>query len=489
MFGVAFSRCAVSLRLLALGSLAMLLAHGALAQPNKLTTTIDGITFDSAYDNGSLEAVSRRSLNDYDATIYTETGEKGTRKYWFRFIMSGVAGRTVTLHLDHAQNPLPFLRILNPGPGAWQRMTTNEAPNSSTMTLAFSPNTTSVELAFFEPLGYAETLAAVTNFTAGWPFATLTTLGQSFENRDLHLITVNNSEYPDAGKHRVWVHARVHAGEITSTHTMLGFLDQVLEDSDTGRHLREYITFHIVPQVNVDGIHRGHTRWDAQGIDEESEWCNIRVPEVALLKAQVDGFMAAPNPISMALNLHSTVGNFTDSFFWKHLAPSVTVAFEDIEQRYIDAVDAATPLFDNLSAQTSQLNACTFIESYFWNNWGESVMALTHEGHYYRRITDNAWTDGAHYREVGRALARGLIAYYDLPPSTAPVTLSVVQIGPTLQLEWPKSHKGWRLETQITTPALGMVTNWVTVPDSMNTNQIELPMNPAGAAFFRLAHP
>lgn len=489
MFGVACSRYAANSRLFLLGTLEVLLACGAFAQPNKVTTTIDGITFNSAYDNGSLAAVSRRALNDYDATVYTETGEKGARKYWFRFTLSGVAGRTVTLHLDHTQNPVPFLRVLNPGPGAWRRMSASEAPDSSTLVLSFAPATQSVELAFFDPLGYGETLAAVTNLTAGSPYASVITLGQSFENHDLHLVTINNSGYPDAGKHRVWVHARVHAGEITSTHTMLGFLEQVLEDSDTGRHLREYITFHIVPQVNVDGIHRGYTRWDAQGIDEESEWCNIRVPEVALLQAQVDGFMASPNPISVALNLHSTVGNFADSFFWKHLAPSVSVAFEGIQQDYIDAVDAATPLFDNLSAQTSQLNACTFIESYFWNHWGESVMALTHEGHFYRRITDNAWTDGAHYREVGRALARALIAYYDLPPSTDPVPLTFALNGSALGLSWPASHKGWRLELQTSTPGMGLSGSWITVPDSQTTNRMEFPVNSAAAAYFRLSYP
>ena len=401
-------------------ALVLVALHPAAAQSNKLTATLDGITFDSSYDNGSLAAISKLALNEYDTTLYTDTGEKGPAEYWFRFTMSGVAGRTITIHLDHTHNPVPFLRVLDPGPGAWRRMTANEAPDNSTLTLSFDTNTTTVELAFFEPLGYTETLAAVTNLTAASPYAILTTLGQSFENRDLHLVTVNNPDYPDAGKHRVWVHTRVHAGEITSTHTMLGFLSQVLANSATGRRLREYVTFHIVPQVNVDGIHRGHTRWDAQGIDIESEWCNIRVPEAALLKGQVDFLMTQSNPISVALNLHSTRGNFTDSFFFKHLSPSVSVAFEGIQQNYIDAVDAATPLFDNLSAQTSQLNPCTFIESYFWNNWGESVMALTEEGHYYRRITDNAWTDGAHYREIGRAMARGLVTYYDLPPSSEP---------------------------------------------------------------------
>ena len=392
----------------------------ASAQTNKLTLTFDGITFNSAYDNGSLAGVSRRAANDYDATLLTDIGESGTARYWFRFTMSGVAGRIVTLHLDHSQNPVPFLRVLDSRAGTWRRMTASEAPNNSTLVLSFGAGTNLVELAFFEPLGYAETLAAVTALIASDSNASTAVIGQSFEHRDLQLITVNNPRYPAAAKHRVWLHARAHAGEVTAAHTMLGFLSQILEDSETGRRLREHVIFNIVPQLNIDGIVRGHTRWDAQGLDPEAQWCNPRTPEVAALKVQVDALMATPNPISLALNLHSTMGNYTDSFFWKHLAPSVSTTFEGIEQRYIDALNAATPLFDNRSPQNSQLNACTFIESYFWNHWGESVMALTHEGHYYRRITDNAWTDGHHYSELGRAQARALISYYNLPPTTEP---------------------------------------------------------------------
>jgi len=47
-------------------------------------------------------------------------------------------------------------------------------------------------------------------------------------------------------------------------------------------------------------------------------------------------------------------------------------------------------------------------------------MALTHEGHYYRRQTDNEWITGADYREIGAALAKGLLTYYPLPPASEP---------------------------------------------------------------------
>ena len=393
-----------------------------MAGPNKITKTVGGVVFDSAYDNGSLLNVTSGGMNFFNATLYSDTGEKGTSKYWFRFRLAGVAGRTVTINLDHSENPRPALRI---GTGPWRRMTLAEAPTSGSMVLTFTAAQNMAEVAFFEPLGYAEINAAVDQRLAKSGFASENLIGESLERRGLRMITVDDPYFPRAGKRRVWLHSRVHAGEVTASHSMLGFLDQVLANTAAGRRLREHCIFTLVPQVNADGIARGQTRWDAQGIDLESEWCFSRppaaaVPEVAALKTRVDAFMAGPNPISVALNLHSTRGNYADSFFFKHLAPSVSPTFVTIQQNYIDAVNTASPFFNNASPQTSQLNPCTFIESYFWNNWGESVMALTHEGHYHRRQTDNEWITGADYREIGAALASGLQTYYSLPPTSEP---------------------------------------------------------------------
>jgi hypothetical protein len=171
----------------------------------------------------------------------------------------------------------------------------------------------------------------------------------------------------------------------------------------------------------VDGVYLGHTRWDSRGLDPERDWCNVTMPEALHLKTQVDTFMAGPNPIRVALNLHSTQGNFQDSFFFKHRYPSVTQQFEVIQQNYIDAVARVSRLFNNLNPQTSDLHACQFIESYFWNNWGELVMALTHEGHFRRRITDEEYITGDDYREIGRDLMAALVEYFALPEETVPL--------------------------------------------------------------------
>ncbi len=384
--------------------------------PNKITINVNGVTFDSNYDNGSLGGVTSGGANTFNCSLFVEQSTEGLgpRSYWFRFRMTGVAGRTITLNIPHGESPRPRIRMNDTD--EWRVMTSAEAPNTSQTILTFGATENEAEVSFFDPLGYDETVTQVTDLVDASPWASMEVLGPSFQGRDVHLVTVTNPQVPDSEKFRVWLHSRAHAGEVTSTHNMMGFLKQITEESQIGHRLRSFCIFNIVPLVNTDGTALGHTRWDAQGRDPERQWCNPNAhPEVALLRTKVDEFMAGPNQIRVMLNLHSTQGNWTDTFFFKHVTPSVTLAFEGIQQDYIDAFDNATPLFDNLSAQSSQLAACRFVESYVWNNWQETVMAMTHEGHYRRRITDDDWITGTDYEELGRAQAVALIEYFNLP--------------------------------------------------------------------------
>jgi hypothetical protein len=382
--------------------------------PEKIVKTLQGIIFDSDYDNGSLQDVIESGENIFNCTIYTDQGESGSSKYWFRFKMTGVAGRIITLNIDHSQNPLPVIRVND---GGWRRMTDTEAPSSSQLVLFFAANEDHAEVAFFFPSGYDETYRQVGDLVRRCDMASTESIGLSYMGRSMWMATITDSHVTDTYKHRIWIHSRAHAGEATGTHVMLGLLNLVTSNSPAGRYMRRHFIFNIVPLLNVDGVYLGHTRWDSQGIDPERQWGNpSRIPETANLRAKVDEFMDGTHPIEVALNLHSSVNDFEDTFFFKHVQPSVTAAFEAIEQRYIDALDHATPLFDNLNPQTSQLHAYYFIESYFWNNWGESVMAMTHEGHFFHRLPDNLWITNEDYRDLGAAMAMALIEYFNLPP-------------------------------------------------------------------------
>lgn len=387
----------------------------------KMTTTTQGITFDSNYDNGSLRAIADNGTNNFNGTLFVEDSNEGlgTRQYNFRFKMTGVAGKTITINLTHTENPRPFISFDGV---TFRRMTSTEAPTTGKMVLTFTASQNFGEVAFYDPLGYTEIHNRVNQIVSSGIGASTQTIGQSPQGRDMWMVTVTDPAAPDSQKHRVWFHARAHAGEVTASWVMLGFLKQITEDSDTGRRLRRFCIFTVVPTENVDGVYLGLTRWNSQGLDPERQWGQASpIAEVANLKAKVNQFMASSNPIQVALNLHSTVNNYADSFFFKHLSPSVTTGFETIEQSYIDDANAATTYFDNLAPQTSQLDPTIFIESYFWNGWQTAVMAMTMEGHYYFRTNTSTYNTGADYQEVGKGLALAMITYFPLP---VPVELS-----------------------------------------------------------------
>ena len=60
--------------------------------------------------------------------------------------------------------------------------------------------------------------------------------------------------------------------------------------------------------------------------------------------------------------------------------------------------------------------------------------------------------------------------------------------GGQFQTTWPDDHIGWRLQVQTNSSGAGLGTNWFTVTNSSQTNQISLPMT-NGSAFFRLVYP
>jgi len=72
----------------------------------------------------------------------------------------------------------------------------------------------------------------------------------------------------------------------------------------------------------------------------------------------------------------------------------------------------------------------------------------------------------------------------------APVTLNSVVSGNTLNLSWPANQLGWRLEVQTNSLAVGINTNWATVPGSTSVTSVAVPVitvNPI--VFYRLVFP
>lgn len=87
--------------------------------------------------------------------------------------------------------------------------------------------------------------------------ATLESLGQSYEGRDIWLLTITDQSCgaPDE-KPALWVDGNIHASEVSPSSACLYLIDRLLtqfnQDADVTRALAQ-TTFYICPRVNPDG--------------------------------------------------------------------------------------------------------------------------------------------------------------------------------------------------------------------------------------------
>jgi len=85
----------------------------------------------------------------------------------------------------------------------------------------------------------------------------LTSIGTSFEGRDLWLLTVTNQTVGDASeKPAIWIDGNIHASEVTASMAIVHLIDHLTtsfgSDPDVTRAL-DTRTFYLVPRVNPDG--------------------------------------------------------------------------------------------------------------------------------------------------------------------------------------------------------------------------------------------
>ncbi len=105
---------------------------------------------------------------------------------------------------------------------------------------------------------YDELTRILHQFTQESPqLVRLESIGQSYEGRDLWLVTVTNFEVGEAGqKPALWVDGNIHASEVSPTSACLYLLNRLVtafgSDPDITRCL-DWRTFYICPRVNPDG--------------------------------------------------------------------------------------------------------------------------------------------------------------------------------------------------------------------------------------------
>jgi len=92
------------------------------------------------------------------------------------------------------------------------------------------------------------------------PVATVTTIGQSYESREIYMVKVSTG--PASGgrnKKVIWVDSNIHAREWIAGATGSWILNELVTNSDKYKAVLDEIDFYFVPYFNIDGYEFCHS--------------------------------------------------------------------------------------------------------------------------------------------------------------------------------------------------------------------------------------
>lgn len=242
----------------------------------------------------------------------------------------------------------------------------------------------------------------------------LDSIGATLQGRAIWMVTISDSTdslvvtaLRDGPKKRIVFHARTHPAEVQSQRIANEAVRFLLDSTELAGRLRREFIFHIVPMYNPDGVEIGHPRWNANGIDLESNWNKPALqPETKALKARFEQMMAGTIPVEVALNLHSDQYNCT-RFFFMHDVGGTSAAFVELEKKFIAGIqaNALSGWFEDWDFIQSWVNATgtQYAEGFWWVNHREDVMAMTYE--------DANCTGADGFDTTARALVLGAVDY------------------------------------------------------------------------------
>ena len=234
------------------------------------------------------------------------------------------------------------------------------------------------------------------------PFVIIDSIGTSVQGRGIWELIISD-QHSSLTYKRIYIHARTHPGEEESFWVADEIINFLIADTPEAALIRANTIFHIVPMHNPDGVELGYARENANGLDIESGWDDDELqPEVSALQNRfIELSFAIPNPIQVALNMHSAYA--CKRYFVYHHENGTSSYFADLEKEFISGIQLYYPGgFENWNYYVSWSGSTPdqYPESWWWFNYAENVMALTYE--------DMNCSDAGNYNLSASAIINGI---------------------------------------------------------------------------------
>jgi len=249
--------------------------------------------------------------------------------------------------------------------------------------------------------GYDDLLVDLLEWSES-PYVIVDSIGSSVQGRGIWELIISDQPSSLTYK-RIYIHARTHPGEEESFWVADEIINFLIADNPEAALIRANTIFHIVPMHNPDGVELGYARENANRLDIESGWDDdILQPEVSALQNRfIELTLAIPNPIQVALNMHSAYA--CKRYFVFHHENGTSNYFADLERNFISGIQFYyTGGFEDWDYYISWSNNMPdqYPESWWWFNYAENVIALTYE--------DMNCNDAGNYNFTARAIIKGV---------------------------------------------------------------------------------
>ncbi len=130
-------------------------------------------------------------------------------------------------------------------------------------------------------------------------------IGQTVEGRTLQIIQVGDEDAP----HRIFIRARAHPWEAGGNWVLDGIVKTLLSDNqETDNYLNNYCIY-ILPMANMDGVARGVSRFNLNGMDLNRSLTEpadtLLAPENAAMEKWLESMIAKGLKPDLAIDFHN----------------------------------------------------------------------------------------------------------------------------------------------------------------------------------------
>lgn len=224
-----------------------------------------------AMDSGNINVVACNDANNIRLTI---NPDENTEKFqWFHFSLHNAANQEVTLHIENAANAAyvsgwqDYQAVASYDRETWFRVATKF--DGKALTIDHEVEQDLIYFAYFAPYSTERHRDLIAACQAD-DRVSYQALGESIDGQIIDLLTIGEA---GAGKKACWLIARQHPGETMAEWWMEGAIATLLDEANPiSQALLQQCVFYLVPNMNPDGVRRGHLRHNAVGTDLNRAW-------------------------------------------------------------------------------------------------------------------------------------------------------------------------------------------------------------------------